>query len=126
MRRTVLIHVADQYAFALFREFEGFGQGRRDFLNGHTHPASYNLAGLLQAIDDIQRNAAGNGKSNPLRPTRPGEDRRIDSDEFTAHIDQRAAGIAGVNRRVGLNEIFIVCNPDVATSQGTDDTQSHG
>ena len=71
MGRAVLIHIADEYSFALFRELEGFGQGRRDLLNRDTHPAAHDLAGLLQTVNDIQRDTAGNGKSNPLRPAGP-------------------------------------------------------
>ena len=42
------------------------------------------------------------------------------------HIDQGAAGISGIDRGIGLNEIFIVCNADIPPTQGADYAERHG
>ena len=64
------------------------------------------LAGIAEADTDI---AAGLAK-----------DRRVDSDHFAAQIDQRTAGIAGIDRRVGLNEVVVRSRADIS-SFGADD-----
>ena len=46
--------------------------------------------------------------------------RGIDSDHFTTQVDQRATAVAGIDRRVGLQEIFSRRNPNAAMF-GTDD-----
>ena len=40
----------------------------------------------------------------PLKPPVRREDLRIDADHLAAHVDQRPARIAGVDRDVGLDE----------------------
>ena len=45
---------------------------------------------------------AGDGKTDSLRGQ---NDRRVHADDLTARIDQRPAGIAGIQRRVGLDDI---------------------
>ena len=34
-----------------------------------------------------------------------GKHRRVDADHFAARVDQRAAGVAGIERGVGLNDV---------------------
>jgi hypothetical protein len=39
-------------------------------------------------------------------PCAPPADRRVDADDLTRAVDERAAGVAGIQRRVGLNHAF--------------------
>ena len=42
------------------------------------------------------------------------------------HIDQRPAGVAGVDGRVGLDEIFKGVDAQMGATQGADDARGHG
>ena len=48
------------------------------------------------------------GTAKPM-PTLPpaADDRGVDADQLAAQVDQRAAGVAGVDRRVGLDELLV-------------------
>ena len=48
--------------------------------------------------------ADGNGEADADAAARTREDRRVDADEPAVHVDQRAARIAGVDGRIGLDE----------------------
>ena len=48
--------------------------------------------------------APRNGKADADRAARLREDRRVDADELAVEIDQRAARVAGIDRRIGLDE----------------------
>ena len=54
------------------------------------------------------------------------EDGRVDTDEFAAIVHQRAAGIARINWRIGLNEIFIVFDAQIAAIHGADNSHGDG
>ncbi len=126
MRGAVLVDVADQHAFSLLRKLERFRQGRRNLLNCHTHPPAHDLPSLLEAIDDIERDATGNRKPDSLGSTRSRENRSVNSDQIPIHIDERSTRISWVNGRIGLNKVFIIGNPDITTPQGADDAERHG
>ena len=59
---------------------------------------------LHNTADQVNRD----GEANALGARVLRQHRRIDADEFAAAVDQRATGIAGVDRRIGLNEILKV------------------
>ena len=42
------------------------------------------------------------------------EDRGVDADQLAAQVDQRAAGVARVDRRVGLDEVLVAVAVDAA------------
>ena len=46
--------------------------------------------------------------------------------EFAAIIHQRAAGIARINRRIGLNEVLVVLDAEVAAALRAHDAHRHG
>src|SRR5262245_26978003 len=54
------------------------------------------------------------------------EDRGIDSDQVAFVIHQRTAGVAGVDGRVGLDEVFDFFDTQVAAAHGADDTHGYG
>ena len=41
------------------------------------------------------------------------EDAGVDADQLAAAVDQRAAGVAGIDGGVGLDEVLVVGEPDV-------------
>ena len=48
------------------------------------------------------------------------KDRRIDADHLAVHIEQRAAGIALIDRRVGLEIIVVGAGIDIAVARRDD------
>ena len=42
---------------------------------------------------------------------------RVDADELAAQVDERAAGIAGVDRRIGLDEVLVALRVDAASGR---------
>ncbi len=54
------------------------------------------------------------------------KDGGVDSDQFAAVIHQRAAGIAGINRRIRLDKIFIVLDTQISAIQGANDSHCDG
>ncbi len=54
------------------------------------------------------------------------EDRGVDADQLAGHVDQRAAGVAGIDRRIGLDEELIVGDADLGARQRRDDAMGHG
>ncbi len=56
------------------------------------------------AFDNRLRHVAGDRESETLRSSGARVDRGVDAYELSIHGNKRAAGIARVDRRVGLNE----------------------
>src|ERR1700730_1637711 len=54
------------------------------------------------------------------------QNRGVDSDEFATIVDQCTAGVAWIDWRIGLNEIFVVFNAEVAAAFCADDSHSYG
>ncbi len=49
----------------------------------------------------------------------------IDPDQLTAGVDERAAGVAGIDRRIGLDEV-LESGPAESAARRADDTHRHG
>ena len=47
--------------------------------------------------------ALGNREAEPFVASRLRHDERVDADDFAADVDERTAGVAGIDRRVGLD-----------------------
>ncbi len=69
------------------------------------------IAGNRKADADASAGGTGNG--------------RIDPHHFAIDIDQRSAGVAWVDRRIGLNKIFKVGDADIRTPHGADNAERH-
>ncbi len=54
-----------------------------------------------------------------------GENSGVDSDQFAAVVHERAARVAGVDRRIGLDEVFVVLDAEAVSPRGADDTHRH-
>src|SRR5207244_1042061 len=97
-----------------------------EFLEVNTEPRAGDDALLLQLGHDVANHIHGNGKTDTLIAAASGKDCGIDSDQLTFCIDERAAGISGIDGRVGLNEILIVFDAEPTSSGGADDSHGHG
>src|SRR5579859_74027 len=124
--RTIRAYVADQGSFS-FRGFESLGQVGRDLLDDDTEISARHFSVLENLVHHPASHVDGNGESDALiAPTTPSQNRGVDSDQLTSRIDQRATGVARVDRGVGLNEVFIIFDVQVPTSLGTHDPHGRG
>src|ERR1051326_7807629 len=75
-------------------------------LPGNTDVTAPDLAILDEPAGDMLRRIDGNGEADSLRGQ---NHRRVDTDDFPARVDERPAGIAGIQPGVGLD--YIVDQP---------------
>ena len=85
----------------------------------------HRLAAALRRVEHDTHHVDGNGEADADRAARAREDRGIDADEAARHVDERAAGIAEVDRGVGLDEERIVGNADLRARERRDDSLRH-
>src|SRR5262249_57026551 len=55
-----------------------------------------------------------------------GNDRRVDADQLAARVHQGAAAVAGVDRRVGLDEVLVVREAEIGPPRRADDAGGDG
>ena len=60
-----------------------------------------------------------------MRAAALGEDRGIDADQESVHVDERAARIAGIDGGIGLDEELIVGDADLRAGKRRDDAARH-
>jgi len=72
----------------------------------HADRTARNFAGLDNAVVDFGCGVDRHGKPDALIAARTGGDGRVDPDHFAANIQQRAAAVAGIDGRVGLQEVL--------------------
>ena len=84
------------------------------------------LAVFDDGVHHLQGQFARNGKADALRATGLGENRGVDADQIAQRIDQGATGVAGVDRRIGLDKVFVVVQAQLVTPGGADDAHGHG
>ncbi len=71
---------------------------------------------LDQLGHDIFGHVARNGKADSHIAATARIDRGIDTDQLTAGIHEGPAGIAGIDRGVGLDEILVIVDTDIFAS----------
>ena len=84
-----------------------------------SHNLPHDFAGQIDRNREAQTNIAGRAA---LRI----ETRRIDADQFAAKIDQRAAGIPRVDRRIGLDKVLVAKALQTTAANRRDNARSHG
>ena len=62
----------------------------------------------------------------PMLPPRAREDGAVDADEFAPQVHQRAAGVARIDRRVGLDEVLVAVGIDAGAPEAADDAGRDG
>ena len=103
-RRTVLVHLDDEYAVLHIKVVEAHDAAReRNILACDAYVAAAYAPVLYQTSRDELRGVDGNRKADSLR----WEDHsRVDAYDFAARSDERAAGVAWIERRVCLNDVI--------------------
>ena len=99
----------DQRAVGVRRaEFLGVAAASASRSRDAADRAAPHLAVLHQIVDDALREIARHGEADPLIAAALAEDAGVDADQLAARVDQRAARVARVDRRVGLDEVLVV------------------
>src|SRR5208283_860364 len=109
---------------ALLAEAERLGDRVVDALYANAEPSPSRLAELLQLLDHRRDGVRGRREANADRIAGGREDRRVDADDLAVHVEHGAAGIAFVDRRVGLDVAVVGSLVDVAVAR-RDDARRH-
>ena len=78
------------------------------------------MAEMRSCVDHRPRQIRRDGEADADRAARRRVDRRVDADHLAVHVEHRAAGIAAVDRGVGLDEVVIGAGIDVARARRED------
>src|SRR3989338_6173279 len=119
-RRAVADDFGDQHTLGAAK-LEGFGQFRSQFLHPRADPAARHGAALDDLLHGLFDDAGGNGETDAERAAIRRIDRAVDADQVAAHVHQRAAGIAWVDRGVGLDETLKGVQPQMIALECADD-----
>src|SRR5213075_2590809 len=76
---------------------------QRHALPGHADVAARHAAVAHQPRGDEDGGVDADGETDALRPH---DHRGIDADDVAARVDQRPSGVAGIERRVGLDDVL--------------------
>src|SRR4051812_47773139 len=117
--RTLVVDAGDQRA-ARRLDVEALGDLFGDLLDSHAKPAAAQFAELLQLLDDGGNRLRGHGKAEADRAAGRRDDQRVDADDLAFEVEQRAAGIAAIDRGVGLDVAVIRTLADVAVARRDD------
>src|SRR6516165_4775410 len=117
--RTLVVDAGDQRAASRL-DVEAFGDLVGDLLNPYAEPAAAQFAELPELIDHAGHDPGRHGKADTDRAAGRRDDQRVDADDFAIEIEQRATGIAPVDRRVGLDEVVVRPGGDVAVARRDD------
>ena len=73
---------------------------------------------LLELDDDLLGDVGGDGEADADVAAAAGEarghDAGVDADDLAPHVDERAAAVAAVDGRVGLDEVLVALGVDRA------------
>ena len=78
-----------------------------DVLHDDAQAAADDLALFPELGDDLLGHVGGDGEADADVPAGRREDVAVDADDLAPHVDQRAAGVAPVDGRVGLDEVLV-------------------
>ena len=129
LRRTVHVNVSDEDTLGVLGQPELFSDiGCNAVRSTHAQIAARDPTGHHEAIHDGGGKVHRNGKADANVAARRREDGAVDPDETTLGINERAAGVAHVDRRIRLDKIFIAAieNSHLVTALGRDDSHGHG
>ena len=97
VRRAARRHVSYQRTLS-WRHVKGFSKSGRHLLYGNAKITTNDFAMFENRLHHVARHVDGNGESDPLIAAAfAGQYCGIDADQLAAGIDQRSAGISGVD-----------------------------
>ncbi len=104
---------------------KGLGKISSQILNHHTKSTTTHLTKFDNLTGQYQNHINGYSKPNTnITATWP-DNRSVNTDQFAAQVNQRAARIPLVDRSVCLNEIFVILNSQATAAERADNARSH-
>src|SRR5206468_9182330 len=100
-----------------------FGRYR---LNRHAEVTARDLSVGDNTFHHVTRQVDGDGEADSLVATTAADDGLIDADQPAFNVHQCTTGIAGIDRRIGLDEILVIHNAHPAAALGADDAGGDG
>src|SRR5690349_7670287 len=97
-----------------------------EVLQRDADPATFDAPVGDDLVHHLSRHVDWNGKTDADIAAGWRNDGRVDADEFSAQADQCSAGIAWVDRGVGLDELLIALLADAGAPQRADKTGRYG
>ena len=122
--RRVFFDGGDERALRFFHA-EGFGERLVESLDAHAEPAAHDFAFVFQLVGDVFRHVDRDGEGEAVKGAAAAVNLRVDGDDFAFAVKERAAGVAGVDGGVGLDEGDVVAAWQVARD-GADDALGRG
>src|SRR5262249_20502411 len=123
--RRLRIDLADDGAFVDVH-MHGLGDVRRQVLQRHADPAALHRAMRHELLHDAARHVDRYREAAAASAAARTDDRRVDADELAAQVDERAAGIARIDGRVGLDEVLVVLDVEAGAAERADDSGGDG
>src|SRR5882757_2283586 len=121
--RSLVFDACDQGA-ARRLDVEALGDLVRHGLDAHAEPAAAKFAELLKLRHHAGDRLGGHGKADADRAAGGRNDQRVDADDFAVEVEQRTAGIAAIDRGVGLDVAVVGAGRDIAVLR-RDDARGH-
>src|SRR5690606_27166129 len=122
---AALQHVGDQGS-PVRTGLQCLFHGRRQVLDLYPQLATANLAVTLQMSDHCRDHVYRNRKGNPRVRAAAADDGGVHAHQVAFQIHQCTAGVADVDGRIGLDEVFIVLVVQACPAQRTDYARSYG
>ena len=79
-----------------------------------------------ELVDHGADHVRGHGEADADIAAARRDDGGVDADQLALGVDQRAAGVAGVDGRVGLDEVLVAAARDPAAAERADDARGDG
>ena len=122
--RRILDYLGHEGATAA-RDAERLGNVRRHGRDRDAELAALDRAETDQLIHDAARHVHRNRKADADVAAATRENHVVDADELAAQVDERAAGVARIDRGVGLDEAFVTVRTHARAAERTDDAVRH-
>ena len=122
------LHDAGHQGAGRLGETEFLGDVRVDAIKLNAEDAAFHLTVFNELVHDAADHIDRDRKADTDVAAGARQDCRIDADQFAAQIHQGAAGVSGVDRGVGLDEILVAAGfrVDVAAPQRAHDARGDG
>src|SRR5262245_48884561 len=91
-----------------------------DVLNRTPHITSGDLTVFHDLFHTRPGHIARHGEPNSEIAAARTQYRGVQTDQLASRIDQRASGVTGIDRSVGLDEVLVVLNAKPAAPSGAD------
>ena len=124
IRRAALEDRTNQHARRGGKGERG-GKVRGELLRFDAEPTSRHLSVTDDLLEHVLGDRYGNREADALRSAALRIDDTVDADQIAAGIDQRTAGIAGVDGGVGLDEVLEGTDAQMISTQRAHNSVGH-